>query len=88
MADDYVQVYPDSGGKKVAAQVVVRRDGTVVEQQEMVVADWTDFLSRNMRQIAEINLVMTRDLLVNENRRQHERVELSDRRGRYDRGYR
>lgn len=39
MADQYVQISPDSTGKKIAVTELTRADGTVIERQEVVLAD-------------------------------------------------
>lgn len=42
MSDGFVQVQPDSTGKKVDAGEVTRDDGMVVERQRVVLGDDTD----------------------------------------------
>lgn len=42
MADGYVQVAPDSTGKKIDNSELTRADGTVVERQRVVLGDDLD----------------------------------------------
>jgi hypothetical protein len=39
MADQYVQVSPDSSGKKIEVSEITRSDGVVVERQRVVLGD-------------------------------------------------
>ena len=42
MADGYIQIAPDSTGKKVDNAELTRKDGTVVERQRVVLSDDID----------------------------------------------
>jgi hypothetical protein len=96
MADGFVELQPDSTGKKVDTSELTRNDGSLVERQRVVIGDdynpnsflSIDSMVRVQRQLAELSTleIYQESMNISTMKRHGERSFTIDRRGSIGRG--